>query len=89
MDPYLDLDLGDGLIHRYFFEDADEMELVWHRDENDRDVKVLRANGWQFQYDNKMPFALNDGDILYIPAMTYHRVIKGHGNLEIMIAEGK
>lgn len=84
-EPYLDLELSDGRIHRYFLENVDEMELVWHRDERDRTVTVLKSDGWLFQFDNKMPFVINNGDVIHIPAMEYHRVIKGNGPLEIMI----
>ena len=87
IDPYIDLDLGDGLIHRYFLDFVEELDLIWHRDERDREVKIIQANNWQFQFDNELPFTLKDGNIINIPSMVYHRVIKGDGPLELLIQE--
>lgn len=85
--PYIDLDLGGGLIHRYFLDIVEELDLIWHMDEKDREVKVVQSNKWQFQFDNELPFDLIEGNIINIPAMVYHRVIKGDGPLELLIQE--
>lgn len=87
INPYIDLDLGDGLIHRYFLDIVEELDLIWHRDERDREVKVLYGKNWQFQFDNELPFDLIEGNIVNIPAMVYHRIIKGDGPLELLIQE--
>jgi len=44
---------------------------------------VLEGNGWQFQYDEDLPFEMTDG--LGFPVMKgqIHRVIKGVGPLKI------
>lgn len=86
-DPYIDHDLGDGLTHRYFQGTVEELDLIWHRDEKDREVRVVRSNDWQFQFDNELPFTLKEGNIINISAMVYHRIIKGSGALELMIQE--
>lgn len=72
---------------RVLQENVDSHELVWHRDKKDRLVKVLQSEGWKFQYDNKLPFELNKGDLVKIPKESYHRVIKGQGDLVIEINE--
>ena len=74
-----------NLIVRTFSQDIDEDELVWHRDEKDREVTVLKETDWMFQFDNELPQIIKD--IIFIPKNTYHRVIKGTGELNILIQE--
>jgi len=86
--PYTDIIQDDGTIVREFI-DVDESTLVWHRDKANRIVKVLEGSGWFFQYDDQLPFELNIGDIVFIPEMEYHRLIKGENQLIIQINEIK
>jgi hypothetical protein len=72
---------------RTFFESVDEDELIWHRDRKDRHILVKESNEWYFQFDNELPFVLEQGKTYFIEAMRYHRVIKGRGNLVIEIRE--
>lgn len=72
---------------RVLQENVDLYELVWHRDKKDRLVKVLQSDGWMFQYDNGLPFELIKDDLIVILKETYHRVIKGQGDLVIEINE--
>lgn len=87
MNPYLDLELADGTIFRFFDEETDEWDLVWHRDERDRKVTVRKGLGWKIQFDNELPVEMGEGDDIYIKAMEYHRIIKGIGPLELLIEE--
>lgn len=73
------------LIRRSFSETVDEDELVWHRDEKDREITVTENTNWMFQFDNELPQLLKD--VLFIPKNTYHRLIKGTGNLTLDIFE--
>lgn len=82
--PYHD-EVEDGTVLRTFTADVDEEELVWHRDRKDRRVTVLNETDWQFQFDNEIPQVLKN--TIFIPKNTYHRVIKGTGNLNIQIEE--
>jgi hypothetical protein len=80
--PYVDLNDGLRMFKSYINDD----ELVWHRDREDREVAVVETGGgWQFQFDDKMPFELYSGTLLEIPKMTYHRLIKGEGDLVLKI----
>jgi len=72
---------------RFFREDVDAKELVWHRDYNDREVEVIKGHGWQFQYDNEMPKPIKQGDVLLIKSMEFHRLIKGKTELILRITE--
>ena len=74
-----------NLIVRTFSQDIDEEELVWHRDREDRQVTVLEETDWQFQFDNELPQVLKN--TIFIPKNTYHRLIKGTGELNVHIIE--
>jgi hypothetical protein len=70
---------------RTFDSNVNSSELVWHRDRENRLVKVLEGEGWQFQYDDELPFMLKEGDELFIEKMTYHRLLKGKSKLKVQI----
>ena len=84
MNPYSER-RKDNLIVRTFSQDIDEEELVWHRDREDRQVTVLEETDWQFQFDNELPQVLKN--TIFIPKNTYHRLIKGTGELNVHIIE--
>ena len=78
----------DGSSHklsRTFSSDVAEEELVWHRDRTNRRIHILGGQGWQLQFDDKLPEELMIGSDYYIQKMTYHRVIKGENDLIIRI----
>lgn len=64
-----------GFKTRVFSHDTDPEELVWHRDDEDRTVKVLEGEGWYFQRDDELPVPLKIGDEFQIPRRQWHRVI--------------
>ena len=74
-----------NLIVRTFTQNVDEDDLVWHRDEKDRTVKVVQNIDWQFQFDDDIPQQLKD--TIFIPKHVYHRLIKGTGELVVEIYE--
>lgn len=86
MTPYSQY-IKEGKIVRVFTPDVDSDELKWHQDLKDRKVLVVEGGGWQFQMDNHIPQQLNIDDELSIPKYTWHRVIKGEGNLIVEIEE--
>ena len=62
------------------------MDYVWHMDSEDRYVYIEQTGeGWQFQFDDELPRVLKKGDKLFVPKMTFHRVIKGEEKLVIRI----
>ena len=81
--PFEEEKIKDNIFIRTFSVDVDEMDLIWHTDKENRFIKVLEGNGWQFQYDEELPFEMTDG--LGFPVMKgqIHRVIKGVGPLKI------
>ena len=78
MNPYTD-----NSNVRTFAKDVDPMSLIWHEDQEDREIEILEGEGWKFQFDEQLPFELNKGDKFFIPKGDLHRVIKGNGKLTI------
>ena len=74
----------DGYIIREFSQQTSAFEFVWHRDKKDRYVETTHETDWQFQLDNQLPQPLSK-DKLFIPKETYHRLIKGTGDLVVKI----
>lgn len=70
---------------RVFTESVEDGELKWHRDREDRIVKVIESNRWFLQIDNELPVELIVGESYFIPKGEYHRVIKGNGDLKVSI----
>ena len=68
---------------RTFTQDISEEELVWHRDREDRIIDPVESTNWMFQFDNELPKKITR--LLFIPKGTYHRVIKGTGELKIRV----
>ena len=73
----------EGYHIRTFSEDTNEDELVWHRDKEDRIVESIGNTDWMIQLDNQIPKPLTEK--VSIPKNTYHRVIKGSGDLKVRI----
>jgi hypothetical protein len=83
--PYKETVLGNNQYLRTFSEDVDDHELEWHKDREDRIVEVIENHGWEFQMDNELPVYLEN--TLFISKETYHRVIKGNGQLIVKITK--
>lgn len=81
--PYSEIK-EDGYIIREFSQDTPSYELVWHRDKQDRIVQAINDTDWLFQLDNDIPRRLLK-DKLFIPKETYHRLVKGTGDLVVKI----
>lgn len=81
--PYKDIEVTDKYIIREFNENIDPIELMWHRDNENRTVEILGETNWKLQLDNQLPTSINEP--IYIPRHLYHRVIKGTGNLLLKI----
>ena len=81
--PFEEEQISDNIFIRTFSMNIDEMDLIWHTDKENRFIKVLEGNGWQFQYDEELPFEMTDGLGFPIMKGQIHRVIKGLGPLKI------
>ena len=81
--PYSEL-TEEGYVIREFSSSTSSFELVWHRDKEDRYVQSIGKTDWMFQLDNQIPQRLSENK-LFIPKETYHRLIKGTGNLTVKV----
>ena len=79
--------IDNGKLIREFSDNVEISDLVWHRDKRDRSVKVIKNNGWQLQYDNELPFVMEEGKTYLINKNVFHRILKGNSNLIIEITE--
>lgn len=81
--PYTDLEITDDYIIREFSENIDSIELMWHRDNEDRTIEIIGKTDWKIQLDNQLPTSINDR--IFIPRHLWHRVIKGSKTLKLKI----
>jgi hypothetical protein len=87
MIPYQDTKISEDTKIRIFDENIDPIELMWHRDLKSRKVTILEGKGWFYQQEDQLPQQLNPGDQIFIPALEWHRIIKGNTNLKLQIEE--
>jgi len=85
MRPYINIETTDNYIIREFSQDIDELDLIWHMDDEDRTIVAIEETDWLFQFDDELPLSLNSP--IFIPQHKIHRVIKGTNNLKIKIAK--
>jgi hypothetical protein len=81
--PYKDIETTDKYIIREFNENIDPIELMWHRDDENRTVEIIGKTDWKLQLDNQLPTSMNQP--IFIPRHEWHRVIKGTGTLKLKI----
>ena len=74
-----------GYHIRTFSSDLSEMELKWHFDEQDRTVVCEHDTDWMFQMDDELPIVIKKNTPIFIPEGTYHRIIKGTGDLVVRV----
>jgi hypothetical protein len=84
--PYKDIEKTDKYIIREFDENIDPIELMWHRDNEDRLIEILDpGQGWKLQFEDELPWNLEPNMSICILRHEWHRVIKGEGKLKIKI----
>ena len=85
MRPYIE-QVEKNYTIRDFSKHTSSMELTWHRDKEDRWIEPLHFSNWKFQLDNKTPVSISK---IFIPKGTYHRLIKGTGDLKLKVIKCK
>ena len=83
--PFTEVHKEGSTYERTFSSDLSPEDLKWHWDEEDRIVYPLEENDWSFQYDNMLPEKISVGNSIKIPKGVWHRVIKGSGDLKIIV----
>jgi hypothetical protein len=81
--PYIDLLVTSEYIIREFDENIDPIELMWHRDDENRTIEIIGNTDWMIQLEDKLPTSMNNP--IFIPKHAWHRAIKGTGNLKLKI----
>ena len=56
--PYEDVILSSNVKERTFEENITDVELLWHRDREDRTIEVIEGNNWKLQLDDELPVIL-------------------------------
>ena len=85
MKPYQDIHQENKTVTRVFDQDIDPIELMWHRDQEDRIVEAIEPTDWQVQLDNELPTLIDRP--IFIPKYVWHRTIKGTGPLKVKITK--
>lgn len=83
--PYKENKISENTFVREFKEETDSSEYIWHKDKEDRIIEPIHKTDWLLQIDNELP-RLIEGRI-FIPKETFHRVIKGTGDLKIKLTK--
>ena len=83
--PFQENKLSDNEFIRVFSQDTDSGEYMWHRDREDRIIESIETTDWKIQIDNELPKVI-EGEV-FIPMGSYHRLIKGTGDLKINLTK--
>lgn len=75
---------SDSFTRTFLFNVSDD-DLIWHRDAQDRIIKVIQSMNWQLIMQNCFPINLETDQYYFIQKNTYHRLKKGTGNLILEI----
>ena len=85
MKSYQDIQNQNNQVVRVFDQDIDPIELMWHRDQEDRIIEAVEYTDWQIQLDNELPTLIDKP--IFIPKYIWHRTIKGTGPLKVKITK--
>ena len=83
--PFQETKISDNTFIREFSQNTDSGEFMWHRDYEDRIIKSIEQTDWKIQIDNELPKVIK-GEV-FIPMGSYHRLIKGTGDLKINLTK--
>jgi hypothetical protein len=90
MKPYKDLEITPECIIREFGQNIDPIELMWHRDNEQRLIEIINpGQNWKFQFEDELPWDLESKMSFVILKHKWHRIIKGKENLLIKIHKFK
>lgn len=83
--PYTDIEKGESWVIREFDQGIDPIELMWHRDDEDREIELIGGSDWKVQLEDALPIDLIKGTRINIKKHEWHRLIKGSGSLIVKI----
>ena len=82
--PYKDFKKNNIKI-RIFDKSLKETDLKWHRDKNNRYIKIISGHNWKIQLENSFPVELIKGKTYFVNSKKWHRLIKGNDRLILKI----
>ena len=86
MKPYTDIEVTDSYIIREFDENIDPIELMWHRDDQNRHIEIIESGkDWKIQFEDELPLDISQELSIFIKRHEWHRVWKGEGKLVLKI----
>lgn len=78
------------LVQRDFNSLSEEEDLNWHLDEEDREIFVIKGDGWYLQLEDELPKPMQKQSLFKIPREIWHRIINKNGtNLIINVRKYK
>ena len=77
--PFSETQLTERVRIRSFSASTPAEDLVWHRDDEHRLLRVHESRGWYLQFDGELPQPLRVGSVHFIPRERWHRVIRRSG----------
>ena len=84
MKPYIDK-IENNFITRNFLKNINPIELMWHRDLDDRIIEIVDGDNQLLQLDNELPISLLKNKKYNIPKLIYHRLIKSNNSTDLII----
>ena len=89
--PFTQTQLSENKELRRFSKSLSDQELVWHRDREDRVVRMVEGKGWYIQLDGQLPRRMRLGESYNIPAASWHRIIRRAGatDLSVIVEKAK
>ena len=86
--PFEEIKITENKVIRIFdAENTSHSELIWHKDREDREITVEKSKDWHLQLENEVPVKLEVGQVHFIPAYTWHRLIMGKKKLVVEIVK--
>lgn len=83
--PFTQTQLSENKEMRRFSKSLSDQELVWHRDREDRVVRMVEGKGWYIQLDGQLPRRMRLGESYHIPAASWHRIIRRAGATDLSV----
>ena len=83
--PFQEEGESGGWIIRRFSAEVNPEELRWHRDGEDREIRVMESDGWALQKDNALPQELRKNESHSVRKGEWHRLLRGSGELVLRI----
>lgn len=74
--PYEEIRIKENELIKIFPIEKNSNEFSNHRDSQDRYLEIISGEGWKIQFNEEIPIELFKKDIIFIPKMTWHKIIK-------------